>query len=345
MANMQGAAASAAAGAAAGAGPIPVYLLTGFLGSGKTTLLSRLVRSAAFADTAVIINEFGQVGLDHRLLGKASDEDTVLLDSGCLCCALNSSLQDGLESLYYRRLRGEIPPYARMVVETSGLADPAPLVNTLAGDASVARHYRFAGVIATIDAVHGLATLDAYREASAQAAVADVLIVTKTDLCDAQQLARVRQALAALNATAQVRLASAGTSEGEDRFFDGIPATGRLPVRAPGQPPATPLAHVLRYGIASYILRVDRPVSWNGYARWVAYLQRHGGERVLRVKAILDFADGERYAIHGVRHLFSPPHALGPADPAAPERAIVVIAQDMSADEVGASLEALQSSG
>ena len=136
---------------------------------------------------------------------------------------------------------------------------------------------------------------------------------------------------------------SAESSDGEDRFFDGLHASERLPVPAPGQPPATPLAHVLRYGIASYILHVDRPVSWGGYARWVAYLQRHGGERVLRVKAILDFTDGERYAIHGVRHLFSPPHALGPADPAAPERAIVVIAQDMSAEEVAASLEPLQS--
>lgn len=323
------------------AGPIPVYLLTGFLGSGKTTLLSRLVRSAAFADTAVIINEFGQVGLDHRLLGKASDEDTVLLDSGCLCCALNSSLQDGLESLYYRRVRGEIPPYARMVVETSGLADPAPLINTLAGDASVARHYRFAGVIATVDAVNGSVTLDAYREASAQAALADVLIITKTDVCAPEQVAQMRKALLALNGTAQVRLATADTSEGEADFFAGIQAAPRMPEPSAGNGLATPLAHVLRYGIASYILHVSRPVTWAAYARWVAYLQRHGGERLLRVKAILDFADGERYAIHGVRHLFSPPHALGPAQRDAPATAIVVIAQDMSAEEIGDSMAVL----
>jgi len=322
-----------------GTGPIPVYLLTGFLGSGKTTLLARLVRSTAFADTAVIINEFGQVGLDHLLLGRASDDDAVLLDSGCLCCALNSSLQDGLEALYYRRLRGEIPAYARMVVETSGLADPAPLINTLAGDPSVARHYRFAGVITTVDALHGLATLTAFREAATQAVLADVLIVTKTDLCPPVQRDAVLAALAGLNATAQVRLATARASEGEDAFFDGIQAA-RLPALSAGRA-TTPLAHVLRYGISAYALHVRHPVSWEAYARWVEHLQRHGGERILRVKAVLDFADGERYAIHGVRHLYSPPQPLGRAQGSSAANAVVLIARDMTAQEAETTLAVL----
>lgn len=185
-------------------GPLPVFLLTGFLGSGKTTLLSQLVRSPAFSDTAVIINEFGEIGLDHLLVGKSDDQDVMLLDSGCLCCVSSSAIQDTLETLYYRRLRGEIPPFARVVVETSGLADPGPIINTLASDPLVARHFRFSGTVTVVDAVHGLATLEQYREAAVQAAVADRIALTKTDLADADAIASVKAALQQHNPTAPV---------------------------------------------------------------------------------------------------------------------------------------------
>jgi G3E family GTPase len=332
------------------AAPLPVYLLTGFLGSGKTTLLSRLVRSAAFADTAVIVNEFGQVGLDHVLMGRADDSDTVLLDSGCLCCAMNSSLQDSLEALYYRRLRGEVPAFARVVVETSGLADPAPLVNTLAGDASVARHYRYAGTVALVDAVNGLDTLDAYREAATQVAVADTLIVTKTDLCELARVAQVRAALAERNPAAELRVADGRHAEGEERFFEAIDAAAMHgPARhaelAPGLAAGASadlrrVAHVLRYGIASYVMRVNRPVSWERYAAWVRLLQDHG-ESLLRVKGVLRFDDGIDYAIQGVRHLFSPPAPLAIAIPDAQQGALVFIVRDMSEEEIAASMAVL----
>lgn len=316
--------------------PLPVYLLTGFLGSGKTTLLSRLVRSAAFADTAVIINEFGQVGLDHRLVASSNDDDVVLLDSGCLCCATNSALQDSLESLYYRRLRGEVPAFARVVVETSGLADPAPLINTLAGDPSVARHYRFGGAITTVDGIHGLRTLDDYREAATQAAVADKLIITKTDVTPDPAVHALRAALRARNPMAPIVTATAHACEGEAVLFDGLHRTGPVSATfAPAVPLAlTRLGHVLRYGIASYVCRVDAPVTWPAYAAWVKHLQTHFGENLLRVKALLPMSDGQTYAIHGVRHLFSPPDPIDTAAAGNQLGTIVIIAQSMSEDDI-----------
>jgi G3E family GTPase len=316
--------------------PLPVYLLTGFLGSGKTTLLSRLVRSTAFADTAVIINEFGQVGLDHRLVASSNDDDVVLLDSGCLCCATNSALQDSLESLYYRRLRGEVPAFARVVVETSGLADPAPLINTLAGDPSVARHYRFGGAITTVDGIHGLRTLDDYREAATQAAVADKLIITKTDVTPDPAVHALRAALRARNPMAPIVTATAHACEGEAVLFDGLHRTGPVSATfAPAVPLAlTRLGHVLRYGIASYVCRVDAPVTWPAYAAWVKHLQTHFGENLLRVKALLPMSDGQTYAIHGVRHLFSPPDPIDTAAAGNQLGTIVIIAQSMSEDDI-----------
>lgn len=316
--------------------PLPVYLLTGFLGSGKTTLLSRLVRSAAFADTAVIINEFGQVGLDHRLVASSNDDDVVLLDSGCLCCATNSALQDSLESLYYRRLRGEVPAFARVVVETSGLADPAPLINTLAGDPSVARHYRFGGAITTVDGIHGLRTLDDYREAATQAAVADKLIITKTDVTPDPAVHALRAALRARNPMAPIVTATAHACEGEAVLFDGLHRTGPMSATfAPAVPlTLTRLGHVLRYGIASYVCRVDAPVTWPAYAAWVKHLQTHFGENLLRVKALLPMSDGQTYAIHGVRHLFSPPDPIDTAAAGNQLGTIVIIAQSMSEDDI-----------
>ena len=316
--------------------PLPVYLLTGFLGSGKTTLLIRLVRSTAFADTAVIINEFGQVGLDHRLVASSNDDDVVLLDSGCLCCATNSALQDSLESLYYRRLRGEVPAFARVVVETSGLADPAPLINTLAGDPSVARHYRFGGAITTVDGIHGLRTLDDYREAATQAAVADKLIITKTDVTPDPAVHALRAALRARNPMAPIVTATAHACEGEAVLFDGLHRTGPVSATfAPAVPLAlTRLGHVLRYGIASYVCRVDAPVTWPAYAAWVKHLQTHFGENLLRVKALLPMSDGQTYAIHGVRHLFSPPDPIDTAAAGNQLGTIVIIAQSMSEDDI-----------
>lgn len=349
-------------------GPLPVFLLTGFLGSGKTTLLSQLVRSPAFADTAVIINEFGEIGLDHLLVGKSDDQDVMLLDSGCLCCVSSSAIQDTLETLYYRRLRGEIPPFARVVVETSGLADPGPIINTLASDPLVARHFRFSGTVTVVDAVHGLATLEQYREAAVQAAVADRIALTKTDLADADAIAGVKAALLQHNPTAPVL--HAGWEDASAAFapdtlrasdvtaslpsrdiasiatllFDGL-QPGHLPddtglAAATGSPSV--LGHVLRYGIVSYVWRQSDPIGWEDYARWVRYLQRTLGDHLLRVKGILQWDDGVPRTVHGVRLLFSHPEPLDTAASPGKAGAVVLIVRDLSSDDIQQAMAQLQ---
>ena len=182
---------------------IPVSVLTGFLGSGKTTLLARLLRSPQLARTAVIVNEFGEVGLDHDLI-ETSEESFVELQTGCLCCTIRGDLVLTLEDLLARRDAGSVSPFERIVIETSGLADPAPILHALMGDAEISRRLTLAGVVTTVDAVNGLATLARQPESIKQVAVADRLILTKTDLADRADVDGLITRLAAINASAVV---------------------------------------------------------------------------------------------------------------------------------------------
>lgn len=177
---------------------LPISVLTGFLGSGKTTLLSRLIRDPAMVRTAVVINEFGEVGLDH-LLVEQSDENMVLMDSGCLCCTIRSDLAETLRDLYMKRMRGEIPEFDRVVIETTGLADPAPILHTLMTDPLIASRFRLDGVVTTIDSVHGMGQLDEHEESLKQAAVADRVVLTKTDLAEPAKVEALRRRLHDLN--------------------------------------------------------------------------------------------------------------------------------------------------
>ena len=180
---------------------IPVTLLTGFLGSGKTTVLNHVLKQPEMAATAVIVNEFGEIGIDHLLVEKASD-DVVLLNSGCLCCTVRGDIVDTLLNLFVGRAGGKIPHFTRVVIETTGLADPAPILHTLISDPLVAARYTLDGVVTTVDAVNGAGTLDRQPEAVKQAAVADRLLLTKTDLADPGAAAALKARLAALNPTA-----------------------------------------------------------------------------------------------------------------------------------------------
>ena len=200
---------------------IPVTVLTGFLGSGKTTVLSHLLGQPAFANTAVVINEFGEISLDHALVRKTS-EDIVELQGGCLCCTARGDLLGALQDLFRRRKHGMVPPFVRVVVETTGLADPAPILHTLMRDRLIVAVYRLDGVVATVDCVNGAATLDAHGESVKQAAVADRLLLTKADLAAPASVEALRTRLGALNPSAPMFVVENGRVEPKMLFDIGL---------------------------------------------------------------------------------------------------------------------------
>ena len=316
--------------------PLPVHVLTGFLGSGKTTLLAALVRQPAFADTAVIVNELGEVGLDHLLVAPGSEDDVVLLDSGCLCCALGNSLQETLESLYFRRARGDVPPFARVVVETTGVADPGPIAATLGLDSAIARHYRLGSIVTVVDAVHALDQLERFFEARRQVAMADRLVVTKQDL--AERTDGLAAVLNALNPRAPRVAAIRGAVPAEDVLADILEPRALESIARDDVCDAAHEAHdhhaghahhgdhdhLAERGIASTSIRLSRPLDWPGYAAWVQWLQRSLGERLLRMKGAVRMDDGSVQALHAVMRSFSAPVAL-PALPEALGDGVVVL--------------------
>ena len=201
---------------------IPVTVLTGFLGSGKTTLLNKLLRRPELPDTAVIINEFGEIGLDHLLVEKSDDEGMVTLNSGCLCCTVRGDLVRTMSELFLKRAKGEITNFKRMVVETTGLADPAPILHTLMTDPLLASRYRLDGVVTTVDGVNGGSTLDNHEEAVKQAAVADRLLLTKSDIADAGPLGELKSRLHQLNPGAPFHEISAGEIDPNEILNAGL---------------------------------------------------------------------------------------------------------------------------
>ena len=284
---------------------IPVAIVTGFLGSGKTTLISRILRDPAFARTAVIVNEFGEIGLDHQLI--ASSEETLLaLTTGCLCCAVRSDLGATLLDLQRRREAGEIA-YDRVLIETSGLADPAPILHALMTDRDIAQHHTIGGVVTVVDALHAETTLDHHPEARRQVAMADTLLLSKTDL--AAPPPPLRERLAALNPGAAVLdtrdIAPAGLFAGTDveaRF-------ATLPDPAPRNPFAR-AQHTV--GIETFALVRDRPVPALALTLLLEALAEHCGARLLRLKGLVSIEEmpGQPAVIHGVQHVFSPPEFL-----------------------------------
>jgi G3E family GTPase len=269
---------------------IPVAIVTGFLGSGKTTLIGRVLRDPAFARTAVIVNEFGEIGLDHELIA-SSDETLMALTTGCLCCAVRSDLVATLLDLRQRS-----DAYDRVLIETSGLADPAPILHALMTDRDVAQQHALGGVATVVDAMHAEATLDRHPEAVRQVALADTLLLSKTDLADPPAALRTR--LTALNPDAALH-------ETRDVSPDMLFA-GTTP-----RPNVTPYAKHSD-GIESFVLQRDRPVPALALTLLLQALAEHCGSRLLRMKGLVNIEEmsGQPAVIHGVQHVFAPPEFL-----------------------------------
>jgi G3E family GTPase len=284
----------------------PVTVLTGSLGAGKTTVLNHLLRQPALARTAVLVNEFGEIGIDHLLVEKL-DENTVLLNAGCLCCTVRGDLIRTLRELLPRARRDEI---GRIVIETTGLAEPAPILATLMSDPAVASAYRLDGVVTVIDAVGGAANLAERPEAMRQIAVADRIVLTKTDLADPASLLH---RIDALNPGAPVITALHGAVDSAAILHAGLfnPAS-KIPDVA-GWLHAEAHAHHHDHDarVTSFCLTFDRPLHWQGVGLWLEMLIQTRGKDLLRIKGILNLAGQDRpVAIHAVQHVLHPPALL-----------------------------------
>ncbi|TQV73314.1 CobW family GTP-binding protein [Denitrobaculum tricleocarpae] len=331
--------------------PLPVSVLTGFLGSGKTTVLRHLLAQPDMANTAVIVNEFGEIGLDHMLVENAK-EDTILLNSGCLCCTVRGDLVETMRRLFKQRVRREIPPFDRLVIETTGLADPAPILQTLMNDPFLVERFRLDGVIATVDAANGGTTLDNHFESVKQAAVADRLLLTKTDAAEPDAAEALKIRLKDLNPAAPVLPVSQGEVEAAALFNAGLydPTTKTLDVQRWLKPEAYDDDHghdhhhdVNRHdaSIRAFCITREEPLNWDRLNSWVEMLIMLYGGNLLRIKGILNIEDCEGpVVIHGVQHMFHPPSQLESWPDADHRSRLVFITRDLEKEMFEHTLEA-----
>lgn len=331
---------------------LPVSLITGFLGSGKTTLLNRLLQHDAMQDSAVIINEYGEVSLDHLLVERV-DGEVAVLASGCICCTVRSDLEDTLRALLVRRDRGEVTPFRRILIETTGLADPAPIVQLLLNNPLVSHFLRLDAVVTTVDAVNAAHQLDRQYEAVKQVALADRLLITKGDL--AADIATLHARLRQLNPGAGIERVAYGEIDPARLFGAALVDPDRKTVDverwlnewafAGGSDDAHVHAahadhgdhahHHHDAGITSFVLTFDDPLDWMAVSQWLGYLRNARGEDLLRVKGILNLqSELAPVAIHGVHHVFHPPVALAKWPDADRRSRIVFITRGIARQDV-----------
>jgi G3E family GTPase len=300
----------------------PLNVITGFLGSGKTTLLKRLLTDQALGETVVLINEFGEIGLDHLLVEDIAP-DVVLLPNGCVCCSVRGDLKAALLSLHTRRQQGQLPAFRRVLLETTGLADPAPILATLARDPNLRGQFHLGLMITVVDAMHAELQERLHPEWLAQVAAADRLLISKDDLVDVQALQQLQQRLSQLNAGALQRLTR--TVGGGDELLWGQGLGGAAIEQEVARWQLFKPVDAQLHGQAQVCcLTFDTPLDWTAFGVWLSMLLRCHGERILRVKGILEVINSHQpIVIHGVQHCLHAPLHLG-AWPAGPRSSRLV---------------------
>lgn len=322
---------------------IPVTLLTGFLGSGKTTLLNKLLVHQGMKDTAVIINELGEAGLDHILAQNVESsyvaDNTVLLQSGCLCCTLSNELADTMRDLFFKRAMEAIPKFNRLVIETTGMADPGPILGNLMNEPVIESVYRLDAVVVTIDATYGTQHIATHNEARKQAAVADVLLITKSDIATAEQMAELKETLITINLGATQHTVLHGAIEPDFiidvGLFDptGKQAEPQRWLRAPlkssqarGMLPQTPHQD----DISSFTVTMPKPLNWADLKPRILWLCQTYGQQLLRLKGIIHAEDQPApLAIHAVHFTPYPPTLLEGWEEEEPISRVVIIGKDL----------------
>ncbi len=342
---------------------LPVTVITGFLGSGKTTLLRRLLRHPGMERAAVIINEFGDVAIDHELVA-ASSEQMTLLSNGCLCCTLRTDLQETLRELFIKRRSGEVIDFDRVFVETTGLADPIPVLHTLQTDGLLGAQYRLNGVVTLVDAINGMGQLDTMPEATKQAAVADRLIITKTDIADDDTVDRLQQRLEAINPFALITTAVDGEldpallanigpqsvaarSEELGRWLNAIvPDSHGAEAGSFVRQRNSPRVGAHDAAIHSFCLWFDQPFTWDGLNAVLQALTSLRGPDLLRVKGIVHVA-GEPgpVVLQGAQHVFHPPVTLERGHDTDPRSRIVFIVRNIPRESIEALFAAVRALG
>ena len=318
---------------------IPVTLLTGFLGSGKTTLLNQLLARPEMKDSAVIINELGNTGLDHILATQVDSEhiadNTVLLSSGCVCCTLKNELADTMRDLFFKRALQAIPQFNRLVIETTGMADPGPILGNLMFEPVIESVFRLDAVVVTIDSEYGLQQLQEYAEARKQAAVADVLLLTKTDLASPEQLSTLKEKLIEINPGATQHKIQHGQIEPDYIIDVGLfdPTGKRAEPQRWLRPPLQPSSMLQKSNhdeISSFTVTLPSPINWRDLKPVILKLCQIHGEKLLRLKGIIHAADLDYpLAIHAVHFTPYPPTELEGWTEDEPTNRIVIIGKGL----------------
>ncbi|KKO43972.1 ATP-binding protein [Arsukibacterium ikkense] len=333
---------------------IPLFLLTGFLGSGKTTLLNYLVKQPAFANTLVIINELGDISLDHLLVSRSSEEQVVQLSSGCICCSIRGDLAKTLRDISWRFARNGQRQFDQVIIETTGLAAPGSIIHTVMAEPKIASQFRLQGVIVTVDAVNGLNTLARHREAQQQVAVADILLLSKTDLAPPASQAALSKQLAVLNPQAQQLIAVQGEIDptillaldhiepqgsttslaqwlNTSRFSTDLSEPALLSPQSAASVHASP--------IQSHVFIIDSPIPFARFEQWLNAMVQQMAPNMLRIKGILHIAGFPGpMVIHGVQHIFHPAEFMSSWPDTDKRSRLVFITDGISREQLAQSL-------
>lgn len=324
----------------------PVTVVTGFLGSGKTTLLNKILTDDSMSNTAVLVNEFGKVGLDHHLL-RQIDEQTLLLGGGCLCCTVRDDLVKALKDLLDMDERGNIPRLDRVMIETSGLADPAPILFTILTDPVLQHHYYIDFVLVTVDAVNGHLHLKRQPESIKQISAADKIIITKTDIAAPDVTTSLVSQLRSMNRSASILKAVSGEVDLQELYRSDHIETGLGATEIKNR--------ILPYEIqqtndnthvpdtCSLSLSFDQPLDWTAFGLWLSMLLHARGQDILRVKGLIDVGEDGPVVLNGVQHIIHPPQHLA-CWPSNDRRShLVFIMRSIKPSEILDSLTAFQS--